>query len=754
MEVLHAIESLYAARNEVSREEFRAFVAGALARQPELQGLAWDPRVKDADRAKLEAKAGEEGFEGFHFSEQRGPGAMAPAMRRGEYFPVYFMETLEGNAQALGFDVGSETRRREALERARDIGLPQSTAPIRLAQERGSQKGLLVFQPIYQGAPRTVDERRRDLRGLAVAVFRIGDLVDPSLDTAVAKGLSVRLFDGSEEIFRAGAGSGEGWETTIDVAGRTWRAVFAPTAAFAAGQYGWQSEAALGAGAVISGLLAALLWAYGRRMTLADAANDALRAEVATRKLAESQAAAANRAKSEFLANMSHEIRTPLNAIAGYCQILLRSDALGAFQRDAVTTISNSSDHLLHLINEILDLSKIDAGRMEVCETDFDLTGVAAELAGMFQSPCEEKRLGLRVEGLEGRRNIAVRGDEGKLRQVLINLLGNAVKFTTSGRVTLRVTAGADARWTFEVADTGPGVPEDLQRRIFEPFQQGANAGDLGGTGLGLAIARRQVELLGGQLEVDSEPGRGSRFYFTLELPAASAEGAPAREIERLAPGYEVRAAVVDDILENREVLLTMLAMVGCEIVLAENGRQAIEVVRASRPDIVFMDMRLPEMDGLEATQRIVQEFGPAGIKVVATSASALDHERNRYLEAGCDDFVAKPFRAERIYACLRNLLQVEFVERELEPLGPRGEAIDLARLTLPEDLSARLVMAAELHSATVVKNCLKEVEQLGPHGRRLAEHLRGFLASYDMEMIQRIVAQVPTETPEPTPSS
>jgi len=203
---------------------------------------------------------------------------------------------------------------------------------------------------------------------------------------------------------------------------------------------------------------------------------------------------------------------------------------------------------------------------------------------------------------------------------------------------------------------------------------------------------------------------------------------------------------VVDDIRENREVLSTMLAMVGCEIVLAENGRQAIEVVRASRPDIVFMDMRLPEMDGLEATRRIVEEFGDAGIKIVATSASALDHEKNRYLEAGCDDFVAKPFRAERIFGCLHTLLGVEFVSRESPPQDPGVAPIDLAQIVLPEDLSARLVMAAELHSATVVKNCLKELEALGPNGRRLAEHLRGFLASYDMETIQRLVAQVPIE--------
>ncbi len=748
-EVLLAIESLYAARGEVSRKEFGAFVAGALARQPELQGLAWDPRVTQAERSKVEARADADGLKQFRFIEQSSRGNMAPAGMRGEYFPVYFMEVQASNARAMGFDVGSETRRRDALERARDTGRPAATAPIRLAQEPGSQKGVLVFLPIYRGTPQTLEARRADLRGFAVAVFRIGDLVNDSLNTAASNGLAVRLFDGDEEIYRNGDGrAGGGWETTLEVAGRSWRMVFTPTAAFTGGRPAfWQGWAALGAGLVISGLLAVSLWGYGRRLSAGDEANRALRAEVAIRQRAESEAEAANRAKSEFLANMSHEIRTPLNAIAGYCQILLRNDALGAFQRDAVTTIASSSDHLLHLINEILDLSKIDAGQMEVSEYDFDLAGMVTELKGMFQPPCEEKLLGLRMEGLEGRSRVAVRGDGGKLRQVLINLLGNAVKFTERGCVTLRVSEGPEGRWSFDVEDTGPGIPDDIQGRIFQPFQQGENAGGRGGTGLGLTIARRQVELMGGALAVSSAVGRGARFYFALRLPAALGEAAAAEStVEHLAPGYEVRAAVVDDIRENREVLSTMLAMVGCEIVLAENGRQAIEVVRASRPDIVFMDMRLPEMDGLEATRQIVAEFGSAGIRIVATSASALDHERNRYLEAGCDDFVAKPFRAERIFGSLKALLGVEFVQREGAPQDSRVAPLDLAQIVLPEDLSARLVMAAELHSATVVKNCLKELEQLGPNGSRLAEHLRGFLASYDMETIQRVVAQVTIE--------
>ncbi|MEZ0386351.1 MAG: ATP-binding protein, partial [Verrucomicrobium sp.] len=473
--------------------------------------------------------------------------------------------------------------------------------------------------------------------------------------------------------------------------------------------------------------------------------------EVVIRKEAEAAAEAANKAKSEFLANMSHEIRTPMNAILGYSQILARDSALHPFQRDAVATILHSGDHLLHLINEILDLSKIDAGRMEVAISEFDLTVLLRDMEAMFQQRCEEKHLGLRLELPQPERAHTVRGDEGKVRQVLINLLANAVKFTDRGRVTLRALPGDADVWRFEVEDTGMGIPNDQQERIFEPFQQGSFIHQSGGTGLGLAIARRQMEIMGGSLTVRSEVGRGSCFSATMALPQSLTGRAEASrtvlpKVVHLTAGAKVRALVVDDIAENREVLATLLTLVGCEVVLAENGRQAIEVVRVSRPQIVFMDMRMPELDGVEATRRIVGEFGEMGLKIVATSASALAHEREAYLKAGCDDFVAKPFRAERIYGCLETLLEVTFEYESPAAEGRAEESVDLRQIALPEELATRLTMAAELHSATVLKGCLGELELLGPAGERLAGHLRGFLSSYDMKTIQRIVAQIPVD--------
>lgn len=799
MEVLHSIASFHATRPEISREEFRAFVRAALTRQPELQALSWDPRVSRKERPAWEARARADGFPNFHFTQKEAQNTILPASSRNEYYPVFFLETLEKNELALGFDVFSEKLRRQALENARDTGRATATAPLRLAQEQASQLGFLVFQPVYRGDCRTLEQRRENLAGFAVAVFRICDLVEPSLVELRDRGLGVTIEDKADGriIYQCPVGRPAdvpGWSSQLNVADRSWILQIKASVEFCRSRGLARPWWAAAVGLTITSLGAAYLWRESRlRAEIAEkvkeatiglsaeiverrraeaelerakegldlrvrerteelaTANSSLQEEVLIRKQAEAAAAAASKAKSEFLANMSHEIRTPMNSILGYSQILQRDTGLSPFQRDALATISSSCDHLLHLINNILDLSKIDAGRMELAISDFDLAALGYELAAFFQNACEEKLIGLRTIGLAENPGAYVRGDEGKLRQILINLLGNAVKFTTTGCVTLRISKEEERGWRFEVEDTGPGISAELRQRIFEPFQQGLDAKGKGGTGLGLAIAQRQVKVMGGSLQVRSAPGQGSVFSFAIDLPPATARRMSPRDefaaVERIAGGTEVRALVVDDILENREVLSLMLTLIGCNVNVAKNGEEALDLITVAQPDIVFLDMRLPGISGFDTARRIVKDWG-ARIKLVAMSASALEHERERYLKAGCDDFVAKPFRAERIYRCLQNLLDVKFVlgEKPNDQSEP-DVSIDLGQLTLCEDLAQRLTTAAELHSATVIKSCLEEVEQLGPSGSRLAQHLRQFLASYDMKTIQRVVAQIPVQS-------
>jgi PAS domain S-box-containing protein len=479
-------------------------------------------------------------------------------------------------------------------------------------------------------------------------------------------------------------------------------------------------------------------------------ANAALTAEIAVRKRAEDAAASASKAKSAFLAHMSHEIRTPLNAVLGYAQILRRDHSLKPRHREAIETIASSGNHLFNLIDEVLDLSKIEAGRMELQCGEFDLAELVARMAGMFRHRCEQKRLRLIVDHPQHPGDqLLVHGDEGKLRQVLINLLGNAVKFTDHGEVRFTVTRAAGQAWLFEVVDTGIGITTEEQAEIFKPFQQGHSGAGKGGTGLGLAISDRYIQLMGGRLEAESTPGHGARFFFTLTLPQSAVAGrAPAHAgdpILRLPAGRRIKALVVDDIKENRAVLGGMLTSIGCDAVLAESAQCAIDLAGVEKPDIIFMDIWMPGMNGIDAGRHILRQF--PGLKLVAHSASAFDHEQNRYLDAGFDDFFAKPFRYERICECLSSVLGVQ-LEPEPRPTNIFDVAgLDSSSFVMPEALARRLRTAAEINNVTELRACIDEVAIL-EGGAQLAASLRVWATAYEMDKIIAATSSLDLPTP------
>lgn len=474
-------------------------------------------------------------------------------------------------------------------------------------------------------------------------------------------------------------------------------------------------------------------------------ANQQLQAEVTIRKQAQEEAAAARQAQAVFLASMSHEIRTPLNVILGYSQVLQQQVAGDAPEREALQAILQSGQHLLTLVGDVVDLSKIEAGRVDLTLGDFNLGALISSLSFMFRARCEMKGLKLTIEGL-GASPWWVRSDEVKLRQVLINLLGNAVKFTNAGEVRLRVVPEEEGRVRFEVIDSGIGIPSEEHVTVFERFTQTASGKRADGAGLGLAIARRLVEVMGGELSLRSSPGWGSNFHFSLRFQAplavrASETKAHAPRV-RISPETPCRALVVDDLEVNRNVMKQLLTTLGCSVEVADSGPTALAVASQQAVDIVFLDVLMLGMDGIQTAQQLRQTH-ESQLKLVASSASVLGHQREACLKAGFDEFIPKPFRLEQITDCLANLLKVRFVTD-----GPEIPARVPEGLSVPPELVRQLREAAELYQVTLLRAALGKLEARGPREHAFAERLRERAALYDMNGVLSALAALTPPAP------
>lgn len=601
MEVLHSIAALHRVDGMITPQSFRNFVQAALWRQPELQALSWNPIVPGNEREAFEHAAREAGLAGYAIRERLPDQTWVPAQPREEHTPVYLIEPLAGNREALGFDLNSSGDRRRSVELARDSGQPVATSPIHLTQAPGDKLGILVLLPVYRSevdVPATEEDRKRHLEGFAVAVFKVVDLVGASFAELKHKGILASLHDVARdgELMYSTTDQPLSESVGLEIANRHWVVAFGSDPTAAAGGSAWQPWLVLFCGLAFTLLTTLHMVGEWRRSTEIAQANTALQDEIRVRLAAEAAAAKANQAKSDFLASMSHEIRTPLNAILGYAQLLWRDSQLSPEQRDSVQGITTAGQHLLGLINEILDLSKIEAGRMDIHAIPFDLLALAESLATTCKPLCAQKRLSFRFH-VGSASHVAVRGDEGKLRQILINLLGNAIKFTPAGEVFLGIRLQPGGRWLFEVIDTGYGIPEEERPHIFQPFHQGSGAEHQGGTGLGLAIARSQVELLGGRLELESERGVGSRFFFALQL------GVEFERLEEPVPPADASGlgsvALPDWLCSRLTVAAELHSTTALKSALVELRQHSPEGVRLA--EAIREHMRSFDMDGIQS---------------------------------------------------------------------------------------------------------------------------------------------------------
>ncbi|MBD1913366.1 MULTISPECIES: hybrid sensor histidine kinase/response regulator [unclassified Leptolyngbya] len=468
------------------------------------------------------------------------------------------------------------------------------------------------------------------------------------------------------------------------------------------------------------------------------------------------EANAANRAKSEFLANMSHELRTPLNAILGFTQLMTRDTSINAVQRDQLNIINRSGEHLLTLINDVLEMSKIEAGQVALNEDSFNLGQLLITLEEMFQLKARSKKLNLRFECAP---NVPqhIKTDEGKLRQVLMNLIGNAIKFTETGYVAVRVRRAPNPvsldppidTLLFEIEDSGPGIANHEIKYLFEPFAQ-TETGRTSrqGTGLGLPISQKFVQWMGGDIRVSSVPGRGSLFAFTT--PVQLVDAAEVVEVRSLPPVVALapnqpkyRLLIVEDRWENRQLLLNLLVPMGFELQEAENGKEAIALWQTWHPHLIWMDMRMPIMDGYEATRQIRTQEAAQKLttptKIIALTASAFEEARSVILAAGCDDFVRKPFQVHQIFEKLAEHLGVQYVYGEptvAEPVAAPQDAVAAEPITLdtmPSNWIEELRQAATKVNA---KQVLQLVQQIPPEHAELAQTLTQLVDRFQFEDI------------------
>ncbi|MBD2292930.1 response regulator [Anabaena sphaerica FACHB-251] len=473
---------------------------------------------------------------------------------------------------------------------------------------------------------------------------------------------------------------------------------------------------------------------------------------------------AANRAKSEFLANMSHELRTPLNAILGFTQIMSRDQSLSIEHQEEIGIINRAGEYLLSLINDILEMSKIEAGRTTLNEYSFDLRVFLDCLHKMLQLKAESKGLQLIFNYDKDLPNY-VRTDEGKLRQILLNLLGNAIKFTETGRVELRIKfvkiaqqentetllSILDSHLIFEVEDTGYGIDAEEINLIFEPFKQ-TNKGSQykQGTGLGLAISRKYVQLMGGDIRVSSRLGNGSLFTFDIPIHEANANEIPMPDLNyttiNLAPNQpEYRILIADDVKDSRLLLAKLLTAIGFSTRESKNGEEAVSCWQTWQPHLIFMDMRMPVMDGFIATQQIKATAQGQATKIVALTASAFEKDRQAILACGCDDFVSKPFREAILLDKISQHLGVQYIY-DHHHSQINSPTHNYQKVSKSELVALLLTMSSEwlrqLNTAAAQcsdESILELIAQITPDNQILANTLRELTLNFQFKKIMQL---------------
>lgn len=662
---IRGMEGLFAS-GPVSRDSFHRYVAGSGA----LGNATALEFVRRVDRSQREAF--QESVRADESAAEYGYPDMVvhPSTAYEDLYVVDYVVPVAGNEVAYGYDLGSNAARRSALEQARDTGATVATEGIRLVQDETSRVGVLLMRPVYDGSPppSVIEDRQARLLGVVTGVFLVEDLV---ANAPIARTGGTIVI---EDIGQTGVNQGGSvlYATTpqesppdalsivheMTVGGRVWRATLIEGTpereVIVIERLVWLTGILLTSAFALTATT--ILMSRNRAARAAQEATAELREQAVELRTARDDALAADRLKTTFLATMSHELRTPLNAVIGLSSVLSNEvfGPLTAKQAEYLERITTSGDHLLHLIDDVLSLARIEAGKEDLTLTPMDLAQEVSSAVDLLRAQAEANQITLRIDLPS--EPIVVSADRRRLRQILLNLVSNAIKFTPTSRevgVDLRLAEGGAE---IAVWDQGIGIPSEDLERIFEPFFQSDSGLSRSneGTGLGLTLTRRLCEMHGARIRVESSD-RGSRFAIEWPTVDQTVPEAPVTRDPKHRPPClaGMRVLLAEDNEANRVLARDLLEYARCDVVEATDGRQALHLARQWKPDLVLLDMQLPELDGIGVLRALRSDPATAHIPVISVTAMVMDEDVERAMNTGCDGLLPKPYTQDEFFAAI-----------------------------------------------------------------------------------------------------
>ncbi len=659
---LLALDGFYSGSDFVSRNEFKIFTNVLLKSSSWNQALAWLPKVSHEQRYEHEFMARQDGLKDY-FIKQLKPSVGAESAQENLYYlPIFYTEPFDKNKSAIGLDLLSHPTASAAAKAAIEQANMVSTQPLKLIQENADNVGFVVYYPVYKTPivkGESYQDRLNKLHGLLEVVVKADILFLHIYKQKYQQYLNFRVMDvskqGTKLVSENKAMKNSLYQVEHDLSwfGRTWTIKLSCTVGFEQSAKDWLSWITLIVGMIVGVLINIFMFlvsGFNHKL------NILVRDKTKQLNHVIKDLKQANKAKSQFLANMSHEIRTPLNAIVGFAYLgkTVNKDSQSYFEK-----IEDSSHLLLHVINDILDISKMEAGKLTLEKERFNLLEPLGRINTLFSHTARLKGIEFKLEHELSDFSL-VEGDQTRLEQVLSNLCSNAIKFTEEGHVSLSIQHKVDSSLNlvnlcFQVKDTGIGIARKDLHRLFESFEQAdlSTTRQYGGTGLGLTITKDLVSLMSGAIDIASEPGVGSCFTVHLSLALAKPKNVQQNKPSECTDFKQLKVLLVEDNEINQMVARELLEKLNVKVSVVDNGKAALEYLDSELPELILMDIQMPIMDGYTATQHIKNNPLTRHIPIIALSANATTEDKNKARKMGMCDYVCKPFSIDELSGCL-----------------------------------------------------------------------------------------------------